>query len=35
VTTVIDGDGHIFEWERTFADEYLHAEFRHLSLKHN
>src|SRR5581483_2363268 len=29
MTTVIDGDGHIFEWDRTFADEYLDPEFRH------
>jgi predicted TIM-barrel fold metal-dependent hydrolase len=29
VHKVIDGDGHIFEWDRTFADEYLDAEFRH------
>jgi len=29
VHKVIDGDGHIFEWDRTFADEFLDAEFRH------
>ena len=29
MTNVIDGDGHIFEWERTFADEYLEPAFRH------
>ena len=26
---VIDGDGHIFEWERTFADEFLDPAFHH------
>ncbi len=26
---VIDGDGHIFEWQRTFADEYLDPAFHH------
>ena len=26
---VIDGDGHIFEWEQTFADEFLDEEYRH------
>jgi predicted TIM-barrel fold metal-dependent hydrolase len=26
---VIDGDGHIFEWEQTFADEFLDEEYWH------
>jgi predicted TIM-barrel fold metal-dependent hydrolase len=29
VHTVIDGDGHIFEWDRTFADEFLDEAYRH------
>jgi predicted TIM-barrel fold metal-dependent hydrolase len=29
VYKVIDGDGHIFEWEQTFADEFLDEQFRH------
>ena len=26
---VIDGDGHIYEWQQTFADEYLDPAFHH------
>jgi predicted TIM-barrel fold metal-dependent hydrolase len=26
---VIDGDGHIFEWEQTFADEFLDEKYWH------
>jgi predicted TIM-barrel fold metal-dependent hydrolase len=26
---VIDGDGHIYEWQHTFADEYLDPAFHH------
>jgi predicted TIM-barrel fold metal-dependent hydrolase len=26
---VIDGDGHVFEWQHTFDDEFLDADFRH------
>jgi uncharacterized protein len=29
VNKVIDGDGHIFEWDETFADEFLDEEFHH------
>ena len=26
---VIDADGHIFEWQDTFADRYLDEEYHH------
>jgi len=29
VYKVIDGDGHVFEWEETFADRFLDAEYQH------